>query len=43
MLGVGNVLRGTRRHTAFWWRSLKQRDHLEDPDQEGEIIVKIYI
>jgi hypothetical protein len=41
--GVGLVQRGTRRHTAFWWVNLKEKEHLEDPSQEGAIIIVIYI
>jgi len=24
----------------FWWRNLKERDHLEDPGLDGRIILK---
>jgi hypothetical protein len=27
-------------HTGFWWRSLKQRDHLGDPGVDGWVILK---
>jgi len=30
-------------HTALCWGNLKEKEHLEDPGQEGVIIVKIYI
>jgi len=27
-------------HTGFWWGNLRERDHLEDPDIYGRIILK---
>jgi hypothetical protein len=27
-------------HTGFWWRNLRERDHLEDPSIGGRIILK---
>jgi hypothetical protein len=30
--GIGEV------YTGFWWRKLKERDHLRDPDVDGRII-----
>jgi hypothetical protein len=27
-------------HTGFWWRDLREGDHLEDPDVDGRIILK---
>jgi hypothetical protein len=27
-------------HTGFWWRSLKDGDHLEDRDVDGRVILK---
>jgi hypothetical protein len=26
-------------HTGFWWGNLRQRDHFEDPDIDGGIIL----
>ena len=27
-------------HTRFWWRDLRERDHLEDLGLDGRIILK---
>jgi hypothetical protein len=27
-------------HTGFWWRNLRERDHLEDRGIDGRIILK---
>jgi hypothetical protein len=27
-------------YTEFWWGNLRERDHLEDPDANGKIILK---
>jgi hypothetical protein len=32
--GRGEAYRG------FWWRNLKERDHLGDPDVDGRIILR---
>ena len=26
--------------TGFWWRNLRERDHLEDPGLDGRIILR---
>jgi transposase len=28
-------------HTGFWWGNLRNRDHLEDPDIDGRIILRL--
>jgi len=39
---VGHVERMGRgeKHTGFWWRSLREGDHLEDPGLDGRIILR---
>jgi hypothetical protein len=27
-------------YTGFWWGELRERDHLEDPDADGRIILR---
>ena len=27
-------------YTGFWWGNLRERDHLEDPDVDGRIILR---
>jgi hypothetical protein len=27
-------------YTEFWWGNLRERDHLEDPDIDGRIILR---
>ena len=27
-------------YTGFWWESLREGDHLKDPDVDGRIILK---
>jgi len=26
-------------HTGFWWRNLRERDHLGDPGVDGRVIL----
>jgi len=26
--------------TSFWWGNLRERDNLEDPDEDGKIILR---
>ena len=28
-------------HTEFWWKNMKERDHLEDPGVGGRIILRL--
>jgi hypothetical protein len=28
-------------HTEFWWGDLREGDHLNDPDLDGSIILKL--
>ena len=30
-------------HTGFWWENLREGEHLEDPDVDGRIILKLTI
>jgi hypothetical protein len=32
-MGIGEI------YTGFWWRNLRERDHLEDPDGDGRTIL----
>jgi len=27
-------------YTGFWWRNLRERDHLEDPSVDGRMILR---
>jgi len=33
-LGIAEV------YTGFWWGNLREREHFEDPDVDGRIILK---
>jgi hypothetical protein len=39
---TGQIVRTARRgiHTGYWWESQKERDHKEDLDVGGNIILK---
>jgi len=26
-------------HTGFWWRNVREKDHMEDPGVDGRIIL----
>jgi hypothetical protein len=39
--GVWHVWGRTEIHTGFWWRSLKEGDHLEDLDIDGSMLLKL--
>jgi hypothetical protein len=28
-------------YTGFWWENLRERDHLEDPDTDLRIIIRL--
>jgi hypothetical protein len=34
------LMGGVEVYTGFWWGNLTERDHLEDPDIDGRIILK---
>jgi hypothetical protein len=40
---MGHVTRmeETKMHIEFWWRNLKEGDHLQDLGLEGRIILKV--
>jgi len=42
MRWVGYVARMGERisYTGFWWRNIKERDHMEDPVLDGRIILR---
>ena len=41
MRWAGHVARmGGDAYTGFWWRNLRERDHMGDPGIDGRIILK---
>jgi hypothetical protein len=44
MGGAGSMYGGEERciqvYTGFWWRNLKERDHLEYPGVDGRMILR---
>jgi hypothetical protein len=40
---VGHVARMVKEevHTGLWWENLRERDHLEDPDIDGRITLRL--
>ena len=41
MGGVCSTYRGEeRRYRGFWWGNVRERDHLENPDIYGRIILR---
>jgi len=37
---IYHVLVGEEAYTGFWWRNLRERDHLEDSGVDGRIILR---
>jgi hypothetical protein len=37
---MGKNVWGVERRIQFWWESLRQRDHLEDLSEDGNIILQ---
>jgi len=33
-------LGGDEAYTGFWWGNMRERDHVEDPDVDGRIILR---
>jgi hypothetical protein len=31
---------GEEKYTGFWWGKVRERDHLEDADVDGRVIIK---
>jgi len=38
--GACSTYGGEEVHTGFWWGNLRERDHLEEPDVDGNIILR---
>jgi hypothetical protein len=45
MRWAGHIERTGRRetYTGFWWRNLRERDHLGDPGVDGWIVLRWYL
>ena len=45
MRWAGHIVRTGRRetYTGFWWRNLRERDHLGDPGVDGWIVLRWYL
>jgi hypothetical protein len=39
--GMWHAWKRREMHPKFWWENLKERDHLEDVDTDGRIIIKV--
>jgi hypothetical protein len=37
---AGNEARAREMYTEFWWGNLRERDHLEEPNVDGRIILR---
>jgi len=35
-----HIYEGGKIYTGFWWRNLRERDHLEYPRVDGRIILR---
>jgi hypothetical protein len=40
MGGACSTCDGEKVHASFWWGSLREGDHLKDPDVDGKILLK---
>jgi hypothetical protein len=38
---MSNVWERGKLRTGFWWGNLRERDHLEDPDIDRKIILRL--
>jgi hypothetical protein len=38
--GTCSTYGGEEVHTGVWWGNLRERDHLEEPDVDGNIILR---
>jgi hypothetical protein len=39
-MGAACTAYGSEAYTGFWWGNLRVRDHLEDPGEDGRIILR---